>query len=193
VFSAQSWFEYWSSKFILLLGVFCLIVCFKRYVKTCRERDDAQKPLNCWSNAFGKCDPKKKALMGVSAGPKFDMGVRQNWTYLLSENMKIVSKRVSELPFFFDLCVRKNFWERTNKFEFYFLVEFHWLGWNSTLLFFEVTKQSKALFWLVMSQVTDSMCKYAHNRYFNNWSGDNASNKITCSLWDTLCILESLC
>jgi len=26
----------------------------------------------------------------------------------------------------------------------------------------------------------------------NNWSGDNASNKITCSLWDTLCILESL-
>jgi len=58
-----------------------------------------------------------KALMGVSAGPKFDMGVRQNWTYLLGENMKIVSKRVSELPFFFDLCVRKNFWERTNKFE----------------------------------------------------------------------------
>ena len=46
--------------------------------------------------------------------------------------------------------------------------------------------------WLVMSQLTDSMCKYAHNRYFNNWSGDNASNKITCSLWDTLCILESL-
>ena len=43
-----------------------------------------------------------------------------------------------------------------------------------------------------MSQVTDSMCKYAHNSYFNNWSGDNASNKITCSLWDTLCILESL-
>jgi len=41
-----------------------------------------------------------------------------------------------------------------------------------------------------MSQATDSMCKYAHNRYFNNWSGDNASNKITCSLWDTLCILE---
>ena len=48
------------------------------------------------------------------------------------------------------------------------------------------------LIWLVMSQVTDSMCKYAHNSYVNNWSGDNASNKITCSLWDTLCILESL-
>jgi hypothetical protein len=30
-----------------LLGVFCLIACFKRYVKTCRERGDAQKPLNC--------------------------------------------------------------------------------------------------------------------------------------------------
>ncbi len=74
-----------------------------------------------------------------------------------------------------------------------FLVEFHWLGWNSTLLFFEVTKTVTGfLIWLVMSQVTDSMCKYAHNRYFNNWSGDNASNKITCSLWDTLCILESL-
>ena len=26
----------------------------------------------------------------------------------------------------------------------------------------------------------------------NNWSSDNASNKITCSLWDTSCILESL-
>jgi hypothetical protein len=26
----------------------------------------------------------------------------------------------------------------------------------------------------------------------NHWSGDNASNKITCSLWDTLCILKSL-
>ena len=24
-----------------------LIVCFKRYVKTCRERGDASKPLNC--------------------------------------------------------------------------------------------------------------------------------------------------
>ncbi len=41
-----------------------------------------------------------------------------------------------------------------------------------------------------MSQVTDSMCKYAHNCDVNNWSCDNASNKITCSLWDTLCILE---
>jgi hypothetical protein len=131
--------------------------------------------------------------MGVSAGPKFDMGVRQNWTYLLGENMKIVSKRISELPFFFDLCVRKNFWERTNKFECSF---FGWVSLTrlkfNTSFFWSYKTVIGFLIWLVMSQVTDSMCKYAHNSYFNNWSGDNASNKITCSLWDTLCILESL-
>ena len=100
--------------------------------------------------------------------------------------MKIVSKRVSELPFFFDLCVRKNFWERTNKFE---CCLFGWVSLTrlkfNTSFFLKLQNRHRLLIWLVMSQVTDSMCKYAHNSYFNNWSGDNASNKITCSLWDT--------
>ena len=141
VFSAQSWFEYWSSKLFLLLGVFFFIVCFERYVKTCRERDDAQKTVKFLKRRFWEVW-SKKALMGVSAGPKFNMGVRQNWTYLLSENIKWSRNEFRNFPFFFDLCVRKNFWERTNKFECSFLVEFHWLGWNSTLLFVEVTKPS---------------------------------------------------
>jgi hypothetical protein len=60
-----------------------------------------QKPLNCWSDAFGKSYPKKKALVGVSAGPKFDLGVRQNLNLLAKWEYEIVSKRVSELLFFF--------------------------------------------------------------------------------------------
>ena len=92
-----------------------------RHVK---NENDASETVKSLRRRLWKCVPK--ALMGVSAGPKFDMGVRQNWTYLLSENMKIVSKRISELPFFFDLCVRKNFWERINKFE----CSFFWLSFT---------------------------------------------------------------
>jgi hypothetical protein len=115
VFSAQSWFEYWSSKYILL-GVFCLIGCFKRYVKTCRERDDAQKPLNCWSDAFGKSDPK--SAHGCFGRPKVWYGCSPKLNLLAKWEYEIVSKRIFGTSFFFfDLCVRKNFWERTNKFE----------------------------------------------------------------------------
>ncbi len=76
------------------------------------------------------------------------------------------------------------------------MVIFGWVSLTrlkfNTSFFWSYKNRHRLLFWLVMSQVTDLMCKYAHNCYFNNWSGDNASNKITCSLWDTLCILESL-
>jgi len=115
VFSAQNWFEYWSSKFILLLGVFCLIVCFKRYVKTCRERGDAQKTVKLLKRRFWKCDPK--SAHGCFGRPKVWYGCSPKLNLLAKWEYEIVSKRVSELLFFFDLCVRKNFWERTNKFE----------------------------------------------------------------------------
>jgi hypothetical protein len=125
VFSAQSWFEYWSNKHFLVLGVFCFVVCFKRYVETCRKRNDASKTVKLLKRRFWEVLSKKKALVGVSAGPKFDLGVRQNLNLLAKWEYEIVSKRVSELLFFFELCVRKNFRERTNKFECLFF------GWVS--------------------------------------------------------------
>jgi len=133
-----------------------------------------------------------KSAHGCFGRPKVWYGCSPKLNLLAKWEYEIVSKRISELPFFFDLCVRKNFWERTNK------VECEFFGWVSltrlkfNTSFFWSYKTVIGFIWLVMSQVTDSMCKYAHNSYFNNWSGDNASNKITCSLWDTLCILESL-
>ena len=142
VFSAQSWFEYWSNKHFLVLGVFCFVVCFKRYVETCRKRNDASKTVKLLKRRFWEV-LSKKALVGVSAGPKFDLGVRQNLNLLAKWEYEIVSKRVSELLFFFSnyAFVRTLENEQISS-NVCFLVEFHWLGWNSTLLFFEVTKPS---------------------------------------------------
>ena len=140
VFSARNWFEYWSSKFSCCLASFASSFAFNDMLKHVESEAMLQKPLNKW-RLLEMCS---KALMGVSAGPKFNMGVRQNWTYLLSENMKIVSKRISELPFFFSTYafVRTFESEQISSNVHFFLVEFHWLGWNSTLLFFEVTNPS---------------------------------------------------
>ena len=80
--------------------------------------------------------------MGVSAGPKFDMGVRQNLNLLAKWEYEIVSKRVSELPFFSNYAFVRTLENEQISSNVCFLVEFHWLGWNSTLLFFEVTKPS---------------------------------------------------
>jgi len=63
-----------------LLGVFCLIVCFKRYVKTCRKR------FNGFEVTLWKDVPKRSWVFRPAQ--TFSMGVRQNGTYLLSENMK---------------------------------------------------------------------------------------------------------
>ena len=104
-----------AASFACCLASFCLVVCFKRYVKTCRERDDAQKPLNCWSDAFGRSDPT--SAHGCFGRPKVWYGCSPKLNLLAKWEYEIVSKRISELLFFFDLCVRKNFWERTNKFE----------------------------------------------------------------------------
>ena len=131
---------------------------------------------------------------GCFGRPKVWYGCSPKLNLLAKWEYEIVSKRVSELLFFFNLCVRKNFWERTNKFECCF---FGWVSLTrlkfNTSFFWSYKNRHRLLIWLVMSQVTDSMCKYAHNSYFNNWSGDNASNKITCSLWDTfMCTRKSL-
>ena len=55
----------------------------------------------------------------------FSMGVCQNGTYLLSENMKIVSKRISELPFFSTYAFERTFENEQISSNVNFLVEFH--------------------------------------------------------------------
>ena len=108
VFSARSWFEYWSSKFSCCSASFCLVVCFIRYVKTCRERDDAQKkPLNCWSDAFGKSDPK--SAHGCFGRPKVWYGCSPKLNLLAKWEYEIVSKRISELPFFSTYAFERTF------------------------------------------------------------------------------------
>jgi hypothetical protein len=99
VFSSKLVWVLKHQVFFLMLGVFCLIVCFKRCVKTCRERDNAQKPLNCWSDAFGKSDPK--SAHGCFGRPKVWYGCSPKLNLLAKWEYEIVSKRVSELPFFF--------------------------------------------------------------------------------------------
>ena len=94
VFSAQNWFENWSSKFVLLLGVFCLIVCFKRYVKTCWKR----------FNGFGATLLEKKMFLrahGCLGRPKVWYGCSPKLNLLAKWEYEIVSKRISELLFFF--------------------------------------------------------------------------------------------
>ncbi len=115
-----------------------------------------------------------------------------NFFYLHAKwEHEIVSKRILGLLFFFDLCVRKNFWEQTNKFEF---LIFGWISLTrlkfSTSFLLKFQNCLRLFFDYVLSQVTDLMCKYAHNVMSINDHRDNVSINITCSLWDTLCILE---
>ena len=134
-----------------------------------------------------------KSAHGCFGRPKVWYGCSSKLNLLAKWEYEIVSKRVSELPFFSTYAFVRTFENEQIS------SNVHFFGWVSltrlkfnTSFFWSYKTVIGFLIWLVMSQVTDSMCKYAHNSYFNNWAGDNASNKITCSLWDTSCILESL-
>jgi len=128
-----------ATSFSWCLASFVSSFASNDMLKHVENETTPQKPLNRWCDAFGSLI---QSAHGCFGRPKVWYGCSPKLNLLAKWEYEIVSKRISELPFFFDLCVRKNFWERTNKFECSFLVEFHWLGWNSTLLFFEVTKPS---------------------------------------------------
>ena len=149
-----------------------------------------KKPLSRWDDAFGNVF---QSAHGCFGRPKVWYGCSPKLNLLAKWEYEIVSKRISELPFFLTYAFVRTFENEQIS------SNVHFFGWVSltrlkfnTSFFLKLQNRHRLFNWLVMSQVTDSMCKYAHNSYFNNWSGDNASNKITCSLWDTSCILESL-
>jgi hypothetical protein len=78
--------------------------CFASVSPSCASLDVLKnvKSFNSfWSVAFGRLFLSKFNLLA-------------KWEH------EIVPKWILELPFFFDLCVRKNFWERTDKFKFQF-------------------------------------------------------------------------
>ncbi len=123
------------------LASFASSFCFKRYVKMCRERDDAQKPLNCWSDAFGKSDPT--SAYGCFGRPKVWYGCSPKLNLLAKWEYENSLETSFGTSFFFSTyAFERTFENEQISSNVSFLVEFHWLGWNSTLLFFEVTKPS---------------------------------------------------
>ncbi len=140
VFSAQNWFEYWSSKFLVAWRLLPRRFASNDMLKHVESEAMPQKPLNHWGDAFGSL---LQSAHGCFGRPKVWYGCSPILNLLAKWEYEIVSKRISELPFFSTYAFERTFENEQISSNVNFLVEFHWLGWNSTFLFFfEVTKPS---------------------------------------------------